>query len=131
MIYILIAFLGTKAGVDTEHHSGHGAMTGGGGSRSDCSKPRLERFTPAPLATVSPGSDFSFYAFNVDDPKNISVTAKKIPVDVTTEYREPFYIVKGRLPESLKNTPVRIDIKVFSKYSRCEAEKGWLIKISE
>lgn len=126
-----IYFLTAEASVAAEHHSGHGGMTGGGGSRSSCLKPHLDRFVPAPLATVPPGSDFSFYAFNVDDPSKISVTAKKIPVDVTAEYREPFHIVKGKLPESLKNTPVRIDIKVSSKYSRCEAEKGWLIKVSE
>lgn len=116
----------------TEHHSGHGgAMGGGGGGRSTCQKARLDRFLPAPLATVLPGSAFSFYAFNVDNPEQISVTVKKIPVEVTTEYREPFYVVKGKLPESLNNTAARIDIKVSAKSPHCEAEKGWLIKISD
>ncbi|MGR8981374.1 MAG: hypothetical protein ACU84H_14955 [Gammaproteobacteria bacterium] len=131
VMFIIICFLSAKASVASEHHSGHGAMTGGGGGRSSCSKPRLDRFAPAPLATVSPGAEFSFYAFNIDDPKNIAVTAKQIPVEVTSEYREPFYIIKGKLPDSLKNTSVRINIQVSSKYARCEAEKGWLIKVSE
>jgi len=131
VMFIFICLMSLEVSFAGGDHGGHGGMSEGGGSRSSCSKPRLERFMPAPLATVPSGSDFSFYAFNVDDPKNISVTAKKIPVEVTTEYREPFYIVKGKLPESLKNTPLRIDIKVSSKYSRCEAENGWLIKVSE
>lgn len=115
----------------TEHHSGHGGGgMGGGGSRSTCLKARLERFLPAPLATVLPGSVFSFYAFNIDDPEQISVTVKKIPVEVTTEYREPFYVVKGKIPEALSNTAARIDIKVIAKSPHCEAEKGWLVKIS-
>jgi hypothetical protein len=129
---LLIAGLaGTKASYATEHHSGHAGMTGGGGSRSTCLKARLERFMPAPLATVLPGSAFSFYAFNVDDPEKISVSVKKIPVEVTTEFREPFFVVKGKLPQSINNTAARIDIKVTAKSPHCEAEKGWLVKISD
>lgn len=133
VMYLFICLFSAKASFAAgDHGGGHGGrMSEGGGSTSSCLKPRLDRFAPAPLATVSPGSEFSFYAFNVDDPRHISVTAKKIPVEVTSEYREPFYIVKGKLPDSLKNTPVRINIKVSSKYSQCETEKGWLIKVSE
>lgn len=132
IVMLLISCLvSLEPGYASEHHSGHGGMSGGGGSRSTCLKARLERFLPAPLATVPPGSTFSFYAFNVDDPEQISVTVKKMPVEVTTEYREPFHVVKGKLPASLKNTAARIDIKVTAKSPHCEAEKGWLVKISE
>lgn len=121
-----------SAAFATEHHSGHGGgAMGGGGSRSGCLKARLERFSPAPLATVSPGSAFSFYAFNVEEPEQISVTVKKIPVEITSEYKEPFFVVKGKLPDSLSNTAARIDIKVKAKSPHCEAENGWLVKISD
>lgn len=131
VMLFFICFLYAEASFASEHHSGHGAMSGSGGGGSNCVKVRLERFLPAALATVSPGSGFSFYAFNVDNPEQIEVTVKKIPVEVTTEFREPFFVVKGKLPESLNNTVARIDVKVSAKSSRCEAAKGWLIKISE
>ncbi|MGR9088163.1 MAG: hypothetical protein ACU841_13960 [Gammaproteobacteria bacterium] len=113
-----------------EHHSGHGGAMGGGGGRSSCLKARLERFSPEPLATVPPDSAFSFYAFNVDSPEQISVTVKKIPVKFTSEYKDPFWVVRGQLPHSIDNTAARIDVKVKAKSPQCEAEKGWLIKIS-
>lgn len=128
---LITGFFNVGISYASEHHSGHGGMSGGGGGRSSCLKARLERFLPAPLATVLPGSVFSFYAFNVDDPEQISVTVKKVPVEVTTEFREPFFVVKGKLPESLNNTVARIDIKVTAKSPHCEAEKGWLVKISD
>lgn len=129
---LIICLSGLTAVNATEHHSGHGGgQMGGGGSRSNCLKARLEKFLPAPLATVAPGSPFSFYAFNVDNPEQISVTVKKIPVAISTEYKEPFFVVRGTLPGSLTNTAARIDVKVKAKSPHCEAEKGWLIKISE
>jgi hypothetical protein len=131
-MFLIICMSSFTQAEATEHHSGHGGGSmGGGGSRNTCLKARLEKFLPAPLATVSPGSSFSFYAFNVENPEQISVTVKKIPVEVTTEYKEPFFIVKGKLPDSLNNTAARIDIKVKAKSPHCEAEKGWLIKIAD
>jgi hypothetical protein len=131
-MFLIVCLSGLTAAKASEHHSGHGGgAMGGGGSRNACLKARLEKFLPAPLATVAPGSPFSFYAFNVDNPEQISVTVKKIPVEISTEYREPFFVVKGKLPESLTNTAARIDIKVKAKSPHCEAEKGWLIKIAD
>ena len=131
-MFLIICLSGLTAAEATEHHSGHGGgQMGGGGSRSACLKARLEKFLPAPLATVAPGSPFSFYAFNVDNPEQISVTVKKISVAINTEYKEPFFVVRGKLPESLTNTAARIDIKVKAKSPHCEAEKGWLVKIAE
>ncbi len=119
-------------GYASEHHSGHGAgMSGGGGSENACSKPQLTKFLPANLATVAPGSAFSFYAFNVEKPEQIKVTVKTIPVEVTTEDKESFYLVKGKLPADLVNTTARINIKVNAKIPRCNGENGWLVKIAE
>lgn len=114
----------------SEHHSGHGGMAGGGGgSASQCQKARLERFNPPHLAKVSPGADFSFYAFNIESPEQLSATVKKVPVELTAEFKEPYFLVKGKLPSNLTKTAARIDIKASAKSSHCEEEKGWLLII--
>lgn len=116
----------------TEHHSGHNmASGGGGGGENACLKPQLTKFLPANLATVAPGSAFSFYAFNVEKPEQIKVTVKTIPVEVTAENKESFFVVKGKLPADLVNTTARINIKVNAKIPRCNGENGWLVKIAE
>ena len=137
-IYKLLAIAGISfiihnpAAVAAEHHSGHNMSAGGGGdTASSCLKPHVSKFSPAHLATVSPGSEFSFVAYNIHKPENISVTVKKIPVALTSEFKDPYYVVKGKLPDSLKNTAARINVKVAGKTSHCETENGWLLKISE
>jgi hypothetical protein len=128
----MVCCFNISAGYASEHHSGHGASSGGGGgSESACLKPQLTKFLPANLATVAPGSAFSFYAFNVEKPEQIKVTVKTIPVEVTTEDKDSFYVVKGNLPAELVNTTARINIKVNAKVARCNGENGWLVKIAE
>ena len=116
----------------TEHHSGHGGGAGGsGGTSSACTKPHLSKFLPAHLSTVVPESEFSFVAFNIYKPEQIEVTVKNIAVEVTAEFKDPFYIIKGKLPTSLTNTAARINIKVKAKSPHCETEGGWLLKIAD
>lgn len=129
---LLTSMFATQTSWATEHHSGHGGGSmSGGGSASQCAKARIERFVPAPLATVPPGSPFSFYVFNIDKPEQVSVTIKKQEVDFTADYREPFFVMKGKIPDSLVNTHARIDVKVSAKSSHCEEQKGWLVKITD
>lgn len=131
-VFFMFFCLNFSAGYASEHHSGHGAaMGGGGGSENACSKPQLTKFLPENLATVAPGSAFSFYAFNVEKPEQITVTVKTIPMEVTTEDKDSFFIVKGKLPAELVNTTARINIKVNAKIPRCSGENGWLVKIAE
>lgn len=130
LIFIVSCF-SISPGHAAEHHSGHGASSSGGGGESGCLKPQLTKFLPANLATVAPGSAFSFYAFNVEKPEQIKVTVKTIPVEVTTEDKDSFIVVKGNLPAELVNTTARINIKVNAKVSRCNGEDGWLVKITE
>ena len=132
-IVFMASCFNLSMGYASEHHSGHGAsMGGGGGSENACSKPQLTKFVPANMETVSPGSAFLFYAFNVEKPEQIKVTVKTIPVDVTTEDKESFFIVKGKLPADLVNTTARINIKVNNtKNPKCSGENGWLVKIAE
>ncbi|MDD5412847.1 MAG: hypothetical protein PHF31_15830 [Methylobacter sp.] len=128
-IFFTAFFFNVNAANAAEHHSGHGG--GGGGSENSCIKPRLDKFFPPHLETAAPGSTFSFMAFNIAKPEQISVTVKTIPVKVTIEDKESFLLVKGTLPESLNNTVARVDIKVDAGSSRCSAEDGWLVKISD
>jgi hypothetical protein len=134
VLFFIISFFTMGSVNATEHHSGHGGGGtggGGGGSAGACAKPHLGKFLPPHLATVAPEAGFSFMAFNIDKPEQIAVTVKNIPVEVTAEFKDPFYLVKGKLPASLVNTAARINIKVSAKSPHCEAENGWLLKISD
>lgn len=123
-----------SASYGSEHHSGHGATNNGGGSSgsaNSCGKPNLGKFLPPHLATVSPGSEFSFLVFNIDNPEQVAVTVKNIPIEMTAEFKDPYYLLKGKIPTSLVNTAARINIKVSAKSPHCEAEAGWLLKIAD
>lgn len=116
----------------TEHHSGHaGGAVGGGGGSSHCIKAHLGKFTPPHLAKAKPGSQFSFIVTNIHSPKQVKVTVKKMPVEFTAEFKDPFYLITGKLPETLKNTMARIEVKVDAKRPSCGAEGGWLVNIAE
>lgn len=130
-LFFIVSCFNVSASHAAEHHSGHGASSGGGGGENACLKPQLTKFLPANMATVAPGSAFSFLAFNVEKPEQIKVTVKTFPVEVTTEDKDTFYLVKGKLPAELVNTTARINIKVNAKVSRCNGENGWLVKIAE
>ena len=70
-IFFMISCFNAGTGYASEHHSGHGgggSGGGGGGGENACLKPQLTKFLPANLATVAPGSAFSFLAFNVENP---------------------------------------------------------------
>lgn len=111
-------------------HDGHGA---GGGGNSACAKLRINKskLVPAHLAEAPPGSDLSFNAFGFDKPENLEVTVKKIEIPITTEFKDPFYVVRGKLPAELKGTYARINVKLKAPTPRCISEDGWLIKITE
>ncbi len=128
----IASLLATTAINASEHHSGHGGgMSGGGGSAKTCGKPNLGKFLPPHLSTVVPEAEFSFLAFNIDNPEQVFATVKNIPVELSAEFRDPYYIFKGKLPASLVNTPARINIMVKAKSPHCEAENGWLVIIAD
>ncbi len=132
VIFFIISFFTIGTAYATEHHSGHGGGSGGGGGSTagTCGKPHLGNFMPPHLATIAPEGEFSFRVFNIDKPEQIAVTVKKMPVEITAEYKNPFYLIKGKMPASLVNTAARINIKVSAKSPHCEAENGWLLKIA-
>ena len=108
---------------------------GGGGSsvnksgKTACKNTVIKHLRPVHMASVAPGSEFSFQVYGIDDEKYVEVTAKKIPVEMEVEHRGGILWFKGKLPESLVNTAARIHVEV--NYKRCPAEKGWLLKITE
>lgn len=113
----------------TSHHGGH---RGRNTWATSCVHPRIDKMQPAHLATVAPGSAFSFVISNIEDPtKQISVQVKQQDVDFVTEFIDPNYVIKGKIPSSLSNTAARIDVKINAKASTCRSTEGWLVKISE
>jgi hypothetical protein len=108
-------------------HIGHGGGSGDG----DCIRAKISRVKPEHLSTVASGSEFSFAASGSNGPGHIHVSVKQQPIPVTIEDKETFYLVKGKLPEDIKNTTVRISVNLKAKASKCDAEDGWLFKVTE
>lgn len=118
-----------QAAMDHSAHRGNGIRAETGGT--SCVRPTLSKMKPAHLSTVSPGAEFSFVVSNIDDPNQVSVQVKKQDVDIVSEFKDPFYVIKGKIPDSLSNTAARVDVKIDSKIASCRAAEGWLLKISE
>ena len=133
VLFFIISFFNIGTANASEHHSGHGGGSGGGGgsTAASCGKPHLGKFLPPHLATIRPEGEFSFLVFNIDKPDQVAVTVKNMPVDVTAEFKDPYYLFTGKIPASLVNTAARINITVSAKSPHCEAEDGWLLKISD
>jgi len=112
------------------HGGGHSSFKKGVGKNS-CKATVITRTKPEHLASVSPQSEISFWVKGIDikDAKSVEATAKKIPITLTVEEKDPFLAFKGKLPDSLKGTAARIQVSV--NYKKCPAEKGWLLKITE
>ena len=104
-----------------------------GNEKSDdaCAKPKFSNFKPPHKSEVAPGSEFSFTVSRRAGSNTIEVNIKKIPVEVTVEQRDTFYLVKGRLPETLTGTFARISAKAKTIPGDCKGTGGWLVKITE
>jgi len=129
-VFVMFSVNVAQAAMDHSQHKGSGKnkMSMGGAM---CEKPIFSKFSTPNLAIVAPGSEISFRVSNIQNPEMVSVTIKNIPVELTSKYKEPFYDMKAKLPDSLRNTVARINIKVEGKMAHCDAEGGWLVKISE
>lgn len=99
-------------------------------SKKACTKPRFTQFTPAPSTVVQPKSEFSLLASASTNPKTIKVNIKKLPVDVVIDKVNKGYSVKGTLPESLKGTFARVNIRATGT-NKCKVSDGWLLQIGE
>lgn len=113
-------------------HAGHGGH-GGGANPDDfaCFKAKISHFKPEHLATVAPGADFSFYVSGPSSGSQIHVSIRQQPIKVDIEDKETFFLVKGKLPPEYKNEVVRVSVKAITKSTKCDAEGGLLLKVSE
>lgn len=126
---IVLSFCNISWAQSTGGHGGHGGGSGGGDV--SCIKAKMSRFNPEHMTSVAPGSEFSFAASGTNGPGHIHVSIKQQPIDVTIEDKDTFYLVKGKLPEDIKNSVVRISVELKSKVGKCDAEGGWLLKVTE
>lgn len=129
LILALLLMTGAQASgwAQSTGHIGHG----GSGGDTGCIKAKISRMQPEHLATVAPGSEFSFAASGSNGPGHIHVSIQQQPVEITVEDKETFYLVKGNVPADIRNKAVRISVQLKAKYSKCDAEGGWLVKVSE
>ena len=108
------------------------ALAAGDDEKQRCKKPKFYKFDPSlkkGAVEVAPGSEFSFHASGWVVPGTIEVQVKKIKTEVTVENRNIFYIFRGKLPSSLKDTFARISISGQAKLG-CKNKSGWLVKIT-
>ncbi|WP_150050538.1 MULTISPECIES: hypothetical protein [Methylomonas] len=125
--FVIPLLLCSSAWAQSTGHIGHG---GGSGDQA-CIKAKVSRQTPENMTQVSPGSEFSFFASGSNGPNHIHVQIKNQTIPLSVEDKETFYLVKGKLPEDIKNTVVRISVSLKAKFSKCDAESGWLLKVGE
>ena len=128
MLGLLIA---SNAIAQSNPHAGHGSNGGSGNQDAPCIKAKVSNFKPGHLETVAPGSEFSFMVSGNNGPGHIHVTIREQAIPLTIENKDTFYWVKGSLPAEIKNTTVRISVSAKAKVSKCDADTGWLLKVSE
>ena len=99
-----------------------------------CAQVILSAFTPAAFSmdknnvTVPPKSEFSFLASKTANPQYITVKIKDEKVPVTVTPNNNGFLVKGKLPPTIKGSYIRLDI--FAKGPNdCDKTDGWLLKV--
>ena len=132
MAVLALCSLSTAYAVDHSAHRGPSSgASGGGATVNTCMKAKLSNFTPDHLAKVAPESEVSFRVMNIENPNQVSMTIKEIPVETNAEFKDPYYLVSAKLSASLRNTAARINVRIDAKAPHCEAEGGWLVLISD
>lgn len=104
-------------------------------STDPCTQVIFSGYTPAPFSMdknnkeVPPKSDFSFLASKATSPQSITVMIKEQKVPVTVSMISNGYLVKGKLPDTVKGTYIRVEI--FAKGpNQCDRADGWLLKVA-
>ena len=99
-----------------------------------CTDVIFSAYTPAPFSqdknnvVVAPKSDFSFLASNTANPQRIMVKIKDENVPVTVTTINNGFLVKGKLPASVKGSFIRVDIYAKGP-NDCDKADGWLLKV--
>ena len=87
-----------------------------GGSLDACTQVNFEAFTPPPFSqdknnvAVAPKSEFSFLASKTTNPQRITVKIKDEKVPLTVTPINNGFLVKGKIPATVKGTFIRVDI---------------------
>ena len=102
---------------------------GGGTSIVACTA-KLSKFMPANNSEIAPKSEFSFFASATTNPNSIRVTIKDHLVPVTVTSKHDGFQVTGKLPDAIKGTFAKISITAKGP-NQCEANDGWLVKVTE
>lgn len=97
-------------------------------SKKSCKAPKLIQYSPVHLSVVPSNSEFSIEVSSLTKPKSIEVTVKTLPVEVTIKEIKRGYLISGKLPESLKNTFARVEIRAAG-INKCNLSEGWLLNI--
>lgn len=98
--------------------------------KKNCKKPKFYEFTPPHLAQVTPESEISFKVSRAKSPEEVHLDVKKIPVKLTAENKDLYYLMTGKLPAELRGTFARINVRAVGD-GGCHVEDGWLVKIGE
>lgn len=105
-------------------------------STDPCTQVNFSGYTPAPFSMeknnteVPPKSEFSFLASKATASQSITVMIKEQKVPVTVTMVSNGYLVKGKLPDTVKGSYIRVEI--FAKGpNQCDRADGWLLKIAK
>jgi len=109
--------------------AGYGSSSSGN-SKKACKPPKLIQYTPVHLSVVPSNSDFSIEVSSLTNPKSIEVTIKKLPVEVAITESKKGYLITGKLPESIKDTFARVEVRATGT-NRCKLSEGWLLNIKD
>ncbi|SJM95123.1 hypothetical protein [Crenothrix polyspora] len=93
-----------------------------------CSKPKFSHFTPVDKAEVAANATFSFSASAQTNPDSISVSIKDHVIGINITPKNSGFDVTGTIPESAKNSFVRIKIAAEGA-NGCKGTDGWLLKV--
>ncbi len=131
LISLLAISISSSVSAQSNPHAGHGGSGASGNNDAACIKAKISNFTPAHLATIAPGGEFSLAVSGSNGPGHIHISIREKPIKVSVENKDTFYLVKGNLPPEIRNETVRISVSAKSKISKCDADGGWLLKVSE
>lgn len=103
----------------------------GASSTRSCKPPSFSEMTPPKSSVVAPASEFSFVASRNTKQRSIKVQIKRQNVDLVIEQQKlGAYLVKGNLPENIKEGFVKVAITAKTEYA-CTGKGGWLLNIAE
>lgn len=104
-------------------------------STDPCNQVNFSGYTPAPFSMdknnkeVPPKSEFSFLASKATASQSIRVVVKGQQVPVTVTAASNGYLVKGKLPDTIKGMYIRVEIFANGP-NQCDRADGWLLKVA-